>query len=491
MKNDLTVNNIFDLGAGRYPHLKVTREPLPRVLATRRIEEGDDADYYGAYLTRTAMRIMIDFINRVFRLRGCDIELDGSWAVPCTQFYRKRCLAPCVARLCPADEYRQIAELARLFIADQRGTFIHAINRVIDEHAEALDFEKAARYRDILLAAENYWKQPRWRVWLDDSVDSYAVDDTPEGTNVFLVTHRGRNVLGRKAFTIDRYDAESSDIALAEIIGSFYVSHLPREIRVSRDFHGRRELTRHLSERFGREARIVVTIKGANAIRGLHLNRDEHELDRAKPIATPEVIKFKLKNILGLAEGPGRIECFDVAHISGTGFVGASSVWVNGRFKSEEYLIVIPDSSTKKTELSTLTDTVITRLSHPTLPVPDLIMLDGGTSQIGAVRRAIQETGAVRAPLVGAVKPKSKHSAVSYFLTEGGDKIAYDASSPAHAMLQVLRDEAHNLANRIHRDYREMKPFYEAAGFDEPVIVPIRLHAENGGAEDLIPIETR
>lgn len=490
MRNDLTVNNVFDLGAGRYPHLKYTVEDYPRILATRRIED-DDAEYYGAFLTRTAVRIMIDFVNRVFRLRGCDVELDGSWPMPCTQFYRKRCMAPCTARLCNADEYRQVAELARLFIADQRGVFIGAINRIIDLHAEALDFEKAATYRDILLAVEKYWKQPRWHVWLDDSVDSYAVEDTPEGTNVFLVTHRGRNVLGRKAFTIDRYDAESSDIALAEIIASFYVSHLPREIRVSRDFHGRRELARQLSDRFGREARIVVAIKGTNAIRGLNLNRDEHELDRAKPIATPAAISSKIKNILGLVKGPRRIECFDVAHISGTGFVGASSVWVNGRFKSEEYLIVIPDSSTKKTELSTLADTVMTRLRHPTLPVPDLIMLDGGISQTGAVRRAIEETGAVRPPLVGTVKPRSKHSAVSYFLTESGDKIAYDASSPAHAMLQILRDEAHNLANRIHRDYREMKPFYEAAGFDEPVIVPIRLHAENGGAEDLIPIETR
>jgi excinuclease ABC subunit C len=490
MKNDLTINNIFDLGAGRYPHLKMTGEPLPRVLATRRIED-DDAEYYGAFLTRTAVRIMIDFVNRVFRLRGCDIELDGSWPMPCTQFYRGRCLAPCTARLCTADEYRQVAELARLFIADQRGVFLRAINRIIDLHAEALDFEKAARYRDILVAVEKYWKQPRWHVWLDDSVDSYAVEDTAEGTNVFLVTHRGRNVLGRKAFTIDRYDAESSDIALAEIIGSFYVSHLPREIRVSRDFHCRRELARQLSDRFGREVRIVVAIKGSNAIRGLHLNRDEHELDMAKPVATPEAISSKLKGILGLAKGPRRIECFDVAHISGTGFVGASSVWVDGGFKSEEYLIVIPDSSAKKTELSTLADTVMTRLSHPTLPVPDLIVLDGGISQIGAVRRTIEEAGAVPAPLVGAVKPTSKHSAVSYFLIEGGDRIAYDAASPAHAMLQILRDEAHNLANRIHRDYREMKPFYEAAGFDEPVIVPIRLHAENGGAEDLIPIETR
>lgn len=491
MRNDRSVSNIFDLGAGRYPHLKMTRGPHPRLLATRRIEEDDDADYFGAFLTKTALRILIDFVNKVFRLRGCELDLDGSWEVPCTQYFQKRCVAPCVSRLCSGDEYRQIAGLAQLFVSNQRGNLVSALNRIIDGLAEDLDFETAAKYRDILLSVEKYWANPRWQVWLDDTVDSYAVEDTAEGSGVFLVTHRGRNVLGRKVFTIDRYDAESSDIALAEIIGTFYHSHLPREIRVSRDFHGRREIARELYERFGREVKITVAIKGINAIRGLHLNRDEHELDKAKPLATPEVISAKLKNMFGLDRPPERVECFDVAHISGTGFVAASSVWVNGHFRTEEYLIVIPDETVKKTELATLADAVMLSLSDPSRPAPDLVLLDGGAAQISSVRKVLEKTDIAAAPLAGAVKPRTKHSAVSYFLTDAGERHVYDPSSAAHAMLLILRDEAHNLANRIHRDYREMKPFYEAAGHAEPVIVPIRLHAENGGAEDLIPIETR
>jgi hypothetical protein len=76
-------------------------------------------------------------------------------------------------------------------------------------------------------------------------------------------------------------------------------------------------------------------------------------------------------------------------------------------------------------------------------------------------------------------------------LTPTGESIPFDVDSPAHAMLQLLRDEVHDLANRVHRDYREMIPFYERAGFDKPLVVPLRFHAENGGAEDLIPIEHR
>ncbi len=490
MRNDRRVSDISDLGADRYPHLKLTQEEYPRVLATRRIED-DNAEYYGAFLTKTAVRIMIDLINRVFRLRLCDLEIDGSWPAPCTQYYRRRCLAPCVSALCTSDEYKQMAELARLFIANERKAFTSAMLDIIDRHSEALDFEKAGYFRDILLAIEKFWKQPRTDVWLDDTVDTYAVEDTPQGSSIFLITHRGRSVLGRKVFTVDREDYETSDEALYRIIESFYQFHLPREIRVTRDFYRRTELVDLLSERFDRQAIIRVygpSKTGVNARRGLHLGRDEHELDKVKPIATPEIIASKLMRIFDTGKLVHRVEAFDVAHISGTGIVSASSVWNKGKFVSEEYRFSV---SGEKSELTALAEFVISRLSYPGLPTPDLIVLDGGKPQLNAVVMALGNTDAVRVPMIAAVKPRGKHSSIRAFLGSDGSVTDFNPESPAHLMLQLLRDEAHDLANRVHRDYREMMPFYEVAGVDLPVVVPLRFHAENGGAEDLIPIESR
>ena len=110
---------------------------------------------------------------------------------------------------------------------------------------------------------------------------------------------------------------------------------------------------------------------------------------------------------------------------------------------------------------------------------------------MNAVLKQLDETDASRAAIVAAVNPRGRHSAIAAFLTEDGRSVAFDADAPAHSMLQLLRDEAHDLANRVHRDYREMMPFYEKAGFETPLVVPLRFHAENGGAEDLIPIESR
>src|SRR5436190_15544296 len=171
MKNDLTVTNIFDLEGRRYPHLKITAEKFPRVLATRAIED-DDAEYFGAFLTRTAVRILIDFLNRRFRLRTCDIDIDGSFAMPCTQYYRHRCVAPCVAKLCSPEKYQERVGLVRSFLANDRRTFRSTIKHLIAANSDELAFEEAAVFRDILESVERHWKQARWQLWLDDAADT-------------------------------------------------------------------------------------------------------------------------------------------------------------------------------------------------------------------------------------------------------------------------------------------------------------------------------
>ncbi len=112
MKNDRSVVDFSESGSNLYPHIKVTSEAFPRVLATRRFE-GDEADYFGAFLTKTSVRILMDFLNRVFRIRSCDIEIDGSFPVPCTQFYQRRCLGPCVENLCSRDRHADMANLVK------------------------------------------------------------------------------------------------------------------------------------------------------------------------------------------------------------------------------------------------------------------------------------------------------------------------------------------------------------------------------------------
>ena len=328
MKNDRLVSDLAEDGSGLYPHLKITKETFPRVLGTRRDEE-DGAEYFGAFLTKTSVRILIDFLNRKFRLRSCDIHIDGSFPVPCTQFYSKRCLGPCVSSICSRDEYLEQVNLVRLFLANQRGLLTREINKRMGRLAEEFEFEAAAEWRDLLLSLEKWWSNSRLNIWLDDAVDTYETDETVAGSFIYLVTQRGRNVLGRKVFRLPRGGGMSPDEAIERIIGSFYRFHLPREIRVAFDFEGRARLTAELSGRFGRPARINTVRpdrQRITSVRALREARAEGELDFAAARATPRQIQGELKRLFDLDELPNRIEAFDVAHISGKSFASASAV---------------------------------------------------------------------------------------------------------------------------------------------------------------------
>ena len=460
MKNDRAAQTIVGPDVELYPHLKITDEEYPRVLATRRVED-DGAEYYGAFLTKTSVRLLIDFLNRTFRLRSCDIPIDGSFPVPCTQFYRRRCVAPCVESLCDRESYLSMVELVRLFLANDREALIGRLNDRMARAAEDLDFEAAASFRDILNTVEEYWQNTRYQVWLDDAVDTYAAEVTDDNVFVHLVTQRGRRVLGRKVFTFDA-GVEPGE-AVERVIRNFYRFHLPKEIRVYQELEDRRILTTELSEKFDRKAQITV-VRAPNrrlsTSLALYESRDERELDAVKPRASAWEIEQELQVMFDLAHAPGRIESFDVAHISGSGFVGASSAWIDGHFVGSEYRFHLSDQTS---EPATMKETISLRLSESGRPRPDLILVDGGKAQLAAASEAVNVVSMDGTAIASAVKPPGKHSEVSHFLDRQGNRIDFDLTSAAHRVLRLLRDDAHELANRVHRELRDMSHFYELA----------------------------
>src|SRR5687767_12825134 len=244
-------------GRPLYPHLKLTRDPFPRLLSTRVIHD-DDAEYFGPFLTRSATRILIDLINRTFRLRTCTIDIDGSFPFPCTQYYAKRCVAPCVSSLCGAEEYSNQVELSRLFLRNDREEFEFSVNSLIGSAANGLDYERAAFYRDILTRAQKFWADPRARVWLNDAVDTFVVETEGDAATVFVITTRGPRPLGSRAFQFTVFEETDVREAVSDIIRQFYRVGVPREIRIPFDLEDRKELERELKIRAGRAVRITV-----------------------------------------------------------------------------------------------------------------------------------------------------------------------------------------------------------------------------------------
>jgi len=182
------------------------------------------------------------------------------------------------------------------------------------------------------------------------------------------------------------------------------------------------------------------------------------ELDSAKPDASPKAVAAEFKGLFGLDRVPKRVECFDVAHISGRGFVAAWSTWIEGHFVGSEYGFRI---SRESSELKSLAEAVRHRLSQDN--APNMVVLDGGKNQLNAVLNALDEDDKRKPLIVAATKPPEKHSGIAYFLLESESRIDFDESSPGQNVLKILRDEAHDLANRVHRDLRDSGHNYELA----------------------------
>jgi excinuclease ABC subunit C len=521
-------------GVALYPHFKITDEAFPRVLATRVIAD-DRAEYFGAFLNRTNARRMIGLINKNFRLRTCDIDVDGSFDVPCPQYYRKHCVAPCVASLCSPAEYDEMVSLARLFLTGKRQELAGQLHKRIAAAAEALEFEAAAYWRDILISIEAFWEDKRAASTLDDTVDTYDVRITDHVTDIFVITQRNRRQIGERVFTFDVDTEEDALRALTEVIEQFYRFHLPREIRAPLPLEERTRVANTLSERFGRAVSITgshstIRITATRAIKRSHGAAD---IRRMASVDDVELGK-RLKSLLGLSAPPFAISAVDAAHISGTDLIGAAVVWDSSAQRTLTADYVVSDGS----ETQAIAE-IVGIISESDASV---MLIDGGRPQLNAAMAAMGDRPDVK--LISAVKPPGKHSQISHFLTDDGRRIDFDFADPACRLLQRLRDQAHSYANRVHRDVREFPHYYVPAAIVpslvegerqriirhfgsplklaatnveelskilepkdakavmkdieryrntpttvKPFIVPIRYQDPDGAAEDLLPIE--
>lgn len=522
-----------------FPFFKITREKYPRLLVTRKIGN-DNAEYFGAFLPVTKARFMLDFLIRTFRLRSCTIEIDGSFPVPCTQFYEKRCVAPCVESLCDETAYEERVNLLRLFLVNDKDNFEKIVRQKIESAAEVLDFETATRWRDFLQSVESVWNTKDLCLRLDDAVDNFEIREKSGQIFLFLISQRGRKILGRRVFVFEKTNDFSEHEFLSQILWQIYEFYAPGEIRVSTDFADRKFLSKVLSQRENRQIQIsVVTEEATKKTTASAFSRTkfEYDLKKIKPVPDVQEIRTELKNTFGLNDKIRRIEAFDVAHISETNFVAAKAVWENGKFLANEYEFWLLD---EKSELAALEQGITTRLvSNKNLP--DLVLIDGGKAQLAVALKASVGLESRKFTLLAVVKPLGKHKEVSHFIKESGEVVKMNSNSNALQILVRLRDEAHNLSNRAHRLRRDAAHFYQPAhnlpslnenerrmllqkfgslkrlkhaekinigkvlGLEradaafsdlqkvgdsktEPLIVPIRYTDENGDAEDLQPL---
>lgn len=454
----------------QYPHLKLTNEPFPKVVITRKIQR-DGSSYYGPFLPAVLARKTLNLVNRAFQLRTCEIEIDGKLPRPCLEYHLKRCLGPCVRGLCTQDEYQEAARDVKVLLEGKDKELARDLQQRMWKFAEENKFELAAKYRDLHRTVLALSEQQKMATTADLDIDTFGYYREGPRLALQLFTIREGRVVGRREFFWeDLVDDDSFDPSefLGEVLTQYYsTDYVPLEIHVPQDFEDRLVLERALTERRGRKVKIYDPKRGQKRhLVELVETNAKIAFEQRFRILKPDGQRLlgELQELLELPHFPERIESFDISNISGAENVAGIVVFENGKPSRGEYRRFIIKTVEGANDFASMHEAVFRRYKRmlsEEKPLPQMIFIDGGKGQLAAAATAMQMLDLEAITLVGLVKPPRRHNEISHLLIHGREDkpIPFDRNSLAFRLILQVREETHKTAVRYHRKRREMRDF--------------------------------
>jgi excinuclease ABC subunit C len=493
----------------RYPYLKVTNEPFPRVVFTRFVKD-DGARYFGPYTNAHGLRELIDLVRLVFPLRTCREPIDGRRKRPCLQYHIKRCLAPCVGYQ-SEEEYDRTIEEVVLFLEGKQESLLSRLQHEMTEAAEHFNFEAAARIRDRIVQVRRVTEGQKvvWKSRLDMDLMAIARAQGQACVQVFQV--RSGKLIGQEHFILDGVHDQSDELLMGEFLKQYYTARtagapdgqalsaariardnvapvpqkrraraasgaaVPKELLVEALPEERATIEAWLSEVKGQRVRILRPQRGVRAeyMRLVHKNAEQNLRAFLAHQEVQETAQARaltdLADALELPEPPHRIECYDVSNIAGTNPVASMVVFVEGRARKSEYRRFKIQYDRGPNDFAMMQETLRRRLRYlrretdrTETPMerelakkerfnkkPDLLLIDGGKGQLSAVVEVMEELDMTGLPVAGLAK---EHEWL--YLPNQPDPIVLPPGSPALHLVQRIRDEAHRFAVTYHRQRR-------------------------------------
>lgn len=454
----------------QYPHLKLTNEPFPKLVITRRIER-DGSSYFGPFLPASLARKTVDVVNRTFQLRTCEIEIDGKLPRPCLEYHLKRCLGPCVKGLCTIEEYQEAARDVKVLLEGKNKELAADLEQRMWKFAQENKFELAAKYRDLHKTVLALGEQQKMATTADLDVDIFGYYREGPRLALQLFTMREGRVVGRREFFWEDLPEDGGfnpSEFLGEVLAQYYsTDYVPLEIHVPDDFEDRPLLERALTERRGRKVRILDPKRGQKRqlVELVETNAKiafEQRFRVLKP--NNERVLAELQELLELPHFPERIESFDISNISGAENVAGIVVFENGKPARSEYRRLIIKTVEGSNDFASMHEAVFRRykrLLSEEKPLPQVVFIDGGKGQLSAAAAAMQTLDLEAITLVGLVKPPKRHNEISHLLIYGREdqQIPFDRNSLAFRLILSIREETHKTAVQYHRKRREMRDF--------------------------------
>ncbi|MEX2395282.1 MAG: excinuclease ABC subunit UvrC, partial [Actinomycetota bacterium] len=459
-----------------YPYLALTlndRFPKPRVMRGARRR---GVKYYGPYPNVYAIRETVDLLTRVFPLRTCSESLFNECHRldrPCLYFHIGRCPGPCVGEVDEA-QYRKNVDGFMAFLDGEATSTLVRLEKEMEESADRLEFENAARRRDQLGAARKVLERQEVvsNSSLNADVIAVAEDDLGIAVQVFFV--RDGRIAGRKGYSAEVVEEQTSGDRLELAIQYIYSEReeVPSEILVPFEPSTIDVLTEWLTTRRGAKVRIRVPKQGprATVLSAVRENAEhalkEMRIKRRTDLAARSRALQQLQSELGLPEAPLRIECFDISTLQGEETVGSMVVFEDGSPKKSDYRKFRVKRQEGMDDFKAMHEVVNRRFkrfvtdSQKKLEPgerpkkfayrPQLVLIDGGRGQLNAALHAMEDAGVVGVPVASLAKRLEE-----VYVPGHPDPIVIPRTSEALYILQHVRDEAHRFAIGYHRQRRD------------------------------------
>lgn len=447
-----------------YPYIKITvNEDFPTVRITRK-KLNDLAKYYGPYTNAFAVKETVEFLNKTFKLKQCR-KIFTKPETPCLNYHIKRCVGVCNGNI-SKEEYANIIKQVMMFLDGKVDTILKMIDEEMKKASKELNFEKAAELRDEKISIENLMTRQKVDNFTENDIDVIGIAKSLDKASLEVFHIRGSKMIGGENFIFKDVDDLSDETLITNFIKQYYnKSNVPSKIMFKNELEEGELLREFLIKISGKqniefkipkkgEKMRFIEMAEKNAMIGLKNKTDTIE---------NEGLLVDLMNLLELKELPKRIESFDISNISGTDIVAGMVVFENAKPKRSDYRRIKIKTVDGQNDVACMRETLMRRLKYllpnqtgeknPYGPRPNLILMDGGITQVRVAKNVVREYG-LDIPVYGLVK-NDKHRTRTIVDEEGKE---YGVkSNEIFNLITYIQDEVHETAIEYHRKLRNKR----------------------------------
>ena len=452
-----------------YPYIKVTMGDMyPRLVFSRSMKK-DKSRYFGPYASAGAVNDMIEFLSKIYHIRTCNKALNGEKAVerPCLNYHMKQCDGPCMGEISP-EEYSENIKKALVFLGGNYDPLLKEIEARMNEYAEKLEFEEAAKYRELLKSAVSIAQKQKITDFDGENKDYIGIARSESDVLIQVFFVREGKLIGREHFYMKGALEETDEETISSFIKLYYAGtpFLPKEIYVPVFLEETDLLEKWLGEKRGGKVVIKAPVKGQkekmlelahqNAVMLIKRDEEKHKNEEARTRGAIEELA-RLLNI----EKAERIESYDISNTQGFNSVGSMVVYEGGKPKKSDYRKFRLKTVEGPDDYASMYEVLYRRFSHGITEreednetsfsiFPDLILMDGGLGQIHIAEKVLEELN-VDIPVCGMVKD-DRHRTRGLLFKE--KEIPMDIHSECFKFVTRVQDEVHRFAIEYHRSLR-------------------------------------